>query len=346
METLWFVLVCLMFTVYVVLDGFDLGAGALHCWIAKGDDERRTVLNAIGPVWDGNEVWLIAGGGVMYFAFPTLYAAAFSGFYLPLIMVLWLLMMRGLGIEMRHHVSHPMWQSFWDVSFMLGSGLLAFVFGAALGNVVRGVPLAEDGKFFLPLWNRFLVETDAGVLDWFTVLMGMVSLAVLTVHGAAYLVWKTTGEVERRAHRVVSVGGWIIVVLLIMSLPASLYVRPAMWERYTHTVIGWIFPLMTVAGIVGLGYYNRAGQSLKAFLSSCVFIAGALAATAFAMYPSLLPSSINPTHDLTIYNSAAQSYGLTTGLVWWSIGIVLVIAYFITMFRSFRGKVRVDEHGY
>lgn len=346
METLWFVLVCLMFAVYVVLDGFDLGAGALHGWIAKGDEERRTVLNAIGPVWDGNEVWLIAGGGVMYFAFPTLYAVAFSGFYLPLIMVLWLLMMRGLGIEMRHHVKHPMWQSFWDVSFMLGSGLLAFVFGAALGNVVRGVPLAEDGKFFLPLWNRFVIEPEAGVLDWFTVLMGLVSLAVLAVHGASYLSWKTTGEVERRARRVVTAGVWVIALLLVISLPASLYVRPAMWERYTDSVFGWIFPLTAATGLAGLGYFGRAGQPLKAFLSSCTFIAGALASTAFAMYPSLLPSSIDPTHDLTIYNSAAQSYGLTTGFVWWSIGIVLAAAYFVYMFYSFRGKVQVDDHGY
>ncbi len=346
METLWFVLVCGMFAVYVILDGFDLGAGALHLGIAKNDLERRTVLNAIGPVWDGNEVWLIAGGGVMYFAFPKLYAAAFSGFYLPLIMVLWLLMMRGLGIEMRHHVKHPMWQSFWDTAFMIGSALLVFVFGAALGNVVRGVPLGEAGNFFLPLWNHFTIEPEAGILDWFTVLMGMVSLVVLTVHGAAYLAWKTEGEVERRARRIVSTGIWIMALLIAGSLPASLAVRPAMWDRYAHSIWGWIFPAISAAGFVGLWMLTRRHRALPAFLSSCVFIGGALGATAFAMYPSLLPSSVSPRYDLTIANTAAQPYGLSVGMVWWSLGMVLATGYFVYLFHSFRGKTRVDEHGY
>jgi cytochrome d ubiquinol oxidase subunit II len=156
MEILWFCVVAFMLAMYTILDGFDLGAGILHLFVARNDDERRTVLNAIGPVWDGNEVWLLAAGGTLYFAFPLLYASSFSGFYLPLMIVLWLLMLRGLGIELRHHINHPMWKTFWDALFAVGSILLAVFLGAALGNVVRGVPLDEHGYFFAPFGRRLL----------------------------------------------------------------------------------------------------------------------------------------------------------------------------------------------
>ena len=158
MEILWFCVVAFMLAEYVILDGFDIGAGILHLFVAKNDDERRTVLNAIGPVWDGNEVWILAAGGTLYFAFPLLYASSFSGFYLPLTIVLWLLMLRGLGIELRHHVNNPMWKTFWDGLFALGSTLLSIFLGAALGNVVRGVPLNEKGYFFEPLWTSFTIQ--------------------------------------------------------------------------------------------------------------------------------------------------------------------------------------------
>ena len=159
---IWFWLVAVMITGYVVLDGFDLGAGVLHLFIAKTDQERQTVIRTIGPVWDGNEVWLLAGGGTLYFAFPLLYASGFSGFYLPLMMVLWLLMLRGMAVELRGHVANPLWFSFWDVVFSGASALLAIFFGAALGNVVRGVPLNADGYFFVPLWTNFDVGEQPG----------------------------------------------------------------------------------------------------------------------------------------------------------------------------------------
>ena len=191
MEILWFSIVAFMITMYVILDGFDLGAGIIHLFAAKTDTERRTVLNAIGPVWDGNEVWLLAAGGTLYFAFPLLYASSFSGFYLPLMIVLWLLIMRALGIEFRHQLHHPLWKSFWDVVFSVGSILLSIFFGAALGNVIRGVPLQEDGYFFAPLWTSFTVQPEAGILDWFTVIMGLVGFFTLTVHGSNFIAVKT-----------------------------------------------------------------------------------------------------------------------------------------------------------
>src|SRR6266581_9275677 len=194
MEPVWFVLVAVMITAYVVLDGFDLGAGVLHLLIARTEEERRTVIRTIGPVWDGNEVWLVAGGGTLYFAFPLLYASAFSGFYLALMIVLWMLIMRGASIELRMQIEGGVWRSFFDGLFFLSSALLAIFFGAALANVIRGVPLASDGYFFLPLWTNWRVGDQPGILDWYTVIGGVVALVALAVHGALYVAVKTDGD--------------------------------------------------------------------------------------------------------------------------------------------------------
>src|SRR5262249_9736130 len=173
MPTVWFVLVAIMLTAYVVLDGFDLGAGIIHLLVAKGDREKRLVLRSIGPVWDGNEVWLLAGGGTLFFAFPLLYASSFSGFYLPLNIVLWLLILRAIGIEFRLHLENRIWREFFGGWFSIGSALLTIFYGAALGNVIRGVPLDKDGYFFAPLWTNFKVGHEPGILDWYTVIAGL-----------------------------------------------------------------------------------------------------------------------------------------------------------------------------
>src|SRR6516165_11286939 len=204
METIWFIIVSVMIAAYVVLDGFDLGAGIIYLIVGKTSDERRKILRSIGPVWDGNEVWLLAAGGTLYFAYPQLYASAFSGFYLPLMMVLWLLMLRGVGIELRSHMSHPVWQGFFDVIFSLSSVLLAIFFGAALGNVIRGVPLDADGYFFEPLWTNFQLGPHPGILDWYTVVCAVVALLTLVVHGSLYLATKTEGDLNTRARKVAS----------------------------------------------------------------------------------------------------------------------------------------------
>src|SRR3954469_25134452 len=196
METLWFLLMATMLVGYVVLDGFDLGVGLLYRFVARTPHERPMVRQSIGAVWDANEVWLLAAGGTLYFAFPQLYASAFSGFYLPLMMVLWLLMLRGIGIEFRAHMENPVWLGFFDLVFCVSSALLTIVFGAALANVIRGVPLGPDGYFFEPLWTNFRVGANAGILDWYTVLAGVVALVTLTVHGALYIALKTEREVN------------------------------------------------------------------------------------------------------------------------------------------------------
>jgi cytochrome d ubiquinol oxidase subunit II len=349
MATLWFMIVAVMVAAYVLLDGFDLGAGAVHLCIAKTDDERRMILRAIGPVWDGNEVWLLAAGGALYFAFPLLYASSFSGFYLPLMMVLWLLMLRAIGIEFRTHLQEPIWKGFFDVVFNVSSMLLAIFFGAALGNVVRGVPLNPDGYFFEPLWTNWLVGKENGILDWYTVLCGVVALVTLTVHGCLYLAMKTEGELNQRARRVASSLWPVQILLTILSLIATLYVQPIVLTNYYKWPIGFVIPVIVVGSLIYMFIAQKQGNETGAFLASCGYIVGMLVGAAFALYPMVLPASTDPRLSLTIENTKTGEHGMAVGLVWWSIGIVFAIAYFVFIFRMFRGKVNLGEggeHGY
>ncbi|HUB52369.1 MAG TPA: cytochrome d ubiquinol oxidase subunit II, partial [Terracidiphilus sp.] len=204
MGFIWFWLVAVMIVGYVVLDGFDLGVGVLHVFLARNEEERAATLRSIGPVWDGNEVWLLAGGGTLYFAFPLLYASAFSGFYLPLMIVLWLLVLRGVSLELRNHLDLGVWRTLLDGVFGFASALLTIFYGAALANVIRGVPLQSSGYFFLPLWTTWTPGPQPGILDWYTVIGGLVALVALTLHGSLWLVLKTGGELEQRARSQVS----------------------------------------------------------------------------------------------------------------------------------------------
>src|SRR5258708_29227927 len=199
METVLFAMVVAMLAVYVVLDGFDFGVGILHRLVARTDDERRTVLAAIGRVWDGNEVWLVAAAGVLFMGFPRVYSAALSGFYLAFMIVLWMLIVRGIAIESRSRQENPLWREFWDTAFSLSSALLAVVLGASLGNMVRGVPLDSTGFFAIPLFTDFRPGMQPGIFDWYTTLVGVFSLCLLAGHGALYLVWKTVGPVQVRS---------------------------------------------------------------------------------------------------------------------------------------------------
>jgi cytochrome d ubiquinol oxidase subunit II len=345
-ETLWFVLVAFMLTMYVLLDGFDLGAGAIHPFVAKDDAERRLVLRSIGPVWDGNEVWIIAAGGTLFFSFPLLYAAGFSGFYLPLIIVLWLLMIRGLSVELRSHIESPVWASFWDGTFFVGSSLLAVFYGAALGNVVRGVPIGEEGYFFQPLWTNFSpTNPEPGILDWYTVLTGILALAALVVHGASWVAVKTEGALNTRARRAVRIGWLAVVVLTAITTVATFSLSPRMLSSFYEHPWGFIFPALAVAGLALVGYFGFKERDRAAFLSSGAYIIGMMASTAFAVYPDVLPA-VQPANSLTIYNASGSTYGLTVGLVWWSIGMVLAAIYFVLIYRLFRGKVKLDDEGY
>jgi len=345
-ETLWFVFVALMIAMYVLLDGFDLGAGAIHLVAARDDRERRKIIRAIGPVWDGNEVWLIAGGGTLFFAFPVLYASSFSGFYLPLIIVLWLLMLRGLSIELRGHIGDPMWASFWDAVFFLGSSLLAVFFGAALGNVVRGVPLDADGYFFQPLWTDFNPFSETpGILDPYTVLIGLLALATLIVHGANFIAVKTDGDLNARSRTISRRFTYATVALTVLATAFTFWVSPWMLDSFNERPYGYVLPLVAIAGLVGMVLFNLRNDDRAAFLSSGAYIIGMLTSTVFGVYPKVLPA-VDPANSLTIYNASASEYGMAVGLVWWSIGMVLAVVYFVVIYRLFRGKVSLEDEGY
>lgn len=346
METFWYAALAFMIAMYVVLDGFDLGTGIIFLRAAKTDEERRTLLGAIGPVWDGNEVWLIAAGGTLFFAFPVLYASSFSGFYLPLTIVLWLLIGRALGIELRKHVDNNLWKSFWDAVFSISSLLLVIIFGAALGNIIRGVPIYENRFFFEPLWTTFTVVPEAGILDWFTILMALVAVFTLTAHGANYIALKTENMLQIRARNYSRIAVWGVLLTSIAALISISDIKPAVWINYSRHMWGYVFPLLGLAGMIGMIYFRVKNRDLKAFISSGIFIAGMLASTAFGVYPTLLTSSIKPEYSLTIQNSKAGDYGLQVGIVWWIIGLVLALIYFVYLFYSFRGKVKVSEEGY
>jgi cytochrome bd ubiquinol oxidase subunit II len=347
MATVWFILVAFMLSMYVLLDGFDLGAGIIHLSAARTNEERRLILRAIGPVWDGNEVWLIAAAGTLFFAFPVLYATSFSGFYLPLMIVLWLLVIRAVAIEMRSHFPSPLWASFWDVAFFIGSALLAIFFGAALGNVIRGVALDASGNFFAPLWTDFSpFGNHTGILDWYTVLIGLMALATLMLHGANYICAKTRGPLYERTRRLATLAWWATLVLTLLSTLATYIVQPRIHAGFMARPWGVIFPVLALGGLVGTRYWNSQRRDLLAFGASGAFILGLLASTAFGLYPTVLPA-VNPAHSLTITNAAASSYSLGVGLIWWMIGILLAALYFVLTYWLFWGKISAnDGQGY
>jgi len=339
----WFLLVAIMITAYVVLDGFDLGAGALHLLIAKTDQERRTILRSIGPVWDGNEVWLIAGGGTLYFAFPLLYASGFSGFYLPLMIVLWLLIFRGIGIELRMHLDSPTWRGFFDGCFAFSSVLLTIFYGAALGNVLRGVPLQKDGYFFLPLWTDWSVGPQPGILDWYTIIAGVVALVALTLHGAHYLALKTEGDLNLRARGVAASLWPVLVMVTLASLVATLIVRPELLNNYKRFPVFFVIPLAVAASLFLMPHFRRKGADKAAFLASSAYLVFMLVGAAAGVYPNLLVSTTDPSLNITVFNAASGGHSLSVGLIWWSFGMALAIGYFVFVYRMFQGKVRAEE---
>lgn len=342
MASLWFWIVAAVIASYVVLDGFDLGAGAIYLMAAKTNDERRRILRAIGPVWDGNEVWLLAAGGTLYFAFPRLYASSFSGFYLPLMVVLWLLILRGVGIEFRTHIDNPVWHNFFDVVFSVSSILLAIFFGAALGNVVRGVPLDASGYFFEPLWTNFRLGERTGILDWYTVLTGVVALVTLAAHGSYYVALKTDEDLGRRARGFALLLWPVQFFLTFTTLVATYFIRPEIMTNYDRHPVGLLIPVIVVVSLGIMVWAGPGGKEKLAFIASSLYVAFMLVGAAFALYPVVLPARDHQ-FDLTIQNTAAGIHGLNVGIVWWVLAAVIAVGYFVLIYRMFRGKVRLEE---
>jgi cytochrome d ubiquinol oxidase subunit II len=329
MPTFWFIIVALAIAVYVILDGFDLGAGFVSAFVARTPEERRQVHEAIGPFWDGNEVWLIAGGGVLFMAFPKLYAASFAGFYLPLMIVLWLLILRGIAMEFGSHMEAPLWRSFWEAVFAGASMLLTVFFGAALGNVVRGVPLDQEGTFFLPLWTNFgLGGPELGILDWYTVTVGLSAAVALAWHGALWINYRTAGGLQERTAQFARRLFPAMLVLTAVVTVTSLMVQPLV----TPTPFGALTA-------VGLFLARDPRRELSAFLGSSLYLAGMLASAAASLYPVVLPSTPHPQFSLTIENARSSDYGLQVAVYWWVPALLLTTGYFVFLYRRFAGKV-------
>ena len=342
MELIWFCLITVMIGGYVVLDGYDLGTGMIHLFVARTDNERRQVLASIGPVWDGNEVWLLAGGGTLYFAFPALYSAAFSGFYLALMMVLWLLMLRGIAIELRNHIDTEVWKPFWDTVFCGSSALLALVFGVALGNVVRGVPLDDSGFFFVPLWVNLQVGAETGIIDWYTLLVGLAAFAALGMHGSLWVALKTAGPVSERSRHFAQRIWWVTLFLSFVITYFSFRVQPHLGAQFGANSWGFVFPALALMGLAAVKILGTRGSDLYAFLGSAVYILGMLLSAAFGVFPYVLPSNGKPDYGLTIYNAAAAHHGLVIGLRWWIPGMLLATAYSVFIYRRLAGRIPAE----
>lgn len=342
MPTVWFILIAGILTAYVLLDGFDLGAGAVYLFVTKDDKERQAVLKAILPVWDGNEVFLVAAGGALLVSFPLLYASSLSGFYIPIFVVFWLLMLRGVGIEMRETFDHEMWRAFWDFVFFAGSLPLPFFFGVALANVMRGVPVGKNHYFFQPLWTDPLqaFSSNPGILDWFTVLIGFLALAALVMHGTAYLAVKTLGGL-RTSCRIVMGTAWLTTACLTgLATPLTFHFLPRRFENFVDMPWGFVFPAVAVVGLLVAGFSLVKGWDRVAFGGSCAYIAGMISSTAFAIYPNVLPAA-DPRNSITISQAAASHHSLVVGLIGWGIGLTLACGYFGIVYWMFRGKVEV-----
>jgi cytochrome bd ubiquinol oxidase subunit II len=337
MNAIWFWVLGAMLTAYAVLDGYDLGVGSLSLWIAKTDEERRLALNTIGPVWNGNEVWLLAAGGMMVVSFPRIYAVAFSGFYLALMLVLWLLILRGVSIEFRSQSKNHLWREMWDAGFWIGSILLALLLGVALGNVVHGLPIGADGYF---------QGTFGIMLNPYSLLTGILSVVVLAWHGTNYLRVKTEGALFERAVRWSRTLWWIVVAMVIVVTIATFIVLAGSPRTFHVHPAAWVIPFLILVALVW-GFLSReAGRSNAAFRSSVLLIVALMLTAALTVFPNLLPSTVNPQYSLNIYNSASSPHALRVSLIANAFGMVAVIVYSTYVHRVFHGKVRLEEGHY
>ena len=336
LETTWFLLVGVLLIGYALLDGFDLGVGMLHLFVARGDVERRLTINAVGPVWDGNEVWLLTAGGALFAAFPRVYATVFSGLYLALVLVLTALLLRAVCLEWRGKEPGAAWRGGWDRVFAFASFVPALLFGVALGNVARGLPLDRDLEF---------AGTFAGLLNPFALAVGLLAVAAFLVHGAAWLALKTEGPVRARALRAAPRLWWAFAALWALATILSRLEAPHLWTAYRQPV-AWLVPAAFVAAALACRQALVAGRAGRAFLASSLAIAALLGIVGQGLYPNLVPALGAPGSGLTLANSASSPLALRAMLVVALAGMPIVIGYTIFIYTRFRGPVRLDDHSY
>ena len=357
MEIFWYIIIAIVLAVFFVLDGYDFGTGIIHLFFAENEKDKVVIAKSAGLFWDSNEVWLVAGGGMLFMAFPTFYASVFSGFYLPLILVLWLIIFRAIGLEFRSQFKYQMWKDIWDTSFGVSSLLLALFFCIALGNVIRGVNLGgvqngvsayEGHYFFLPLWDSSfspLSETP-GVIDWFTIIIGLISVVTLAIHGANWVILKTNSSINNKLKGVIFKLNIALTALTIFSLIVWQIVNPNSLDNFIDKPYLIVFPIIYFTGLIGLFFIKKLKKDIHGFALSTLLILGGITSSLASLFPVILPSVNNIHESLTIYNTAAPEYGLSVALTWGIIGFSLLFVYAIIQKRLMGGKVDEMDYGH
>ena len=336
LNTIWFMLIGVLLTGYAILDGFDLGVGMLHLFV-KGDENRRILINSIGPVWDGNEVWLITGGGALFAAFPHVYATVFSGFYTALILLLFALIFRAIALEFRSKQPMKWWRKAWDTAFSVSSLLIALLMGVALGNIITGVPIDSNKEF---------AGSFFGLLNPYALLVGIMTVSLFIMHGTIYAAMKTEGELQKKILGWIDNLFFIFIVLYIVVSVATVLFYPHMLDNFQNTPALFVVVLLNILAIVNIRRELNRKKEFAAFISSCVNIAALMTIFAIGIFPNIVLSNPNPENSLTIYSAASSQKTLEIMLIIACIGMPFVIAYTTIIYWVFRGKVKIDQTSY
>jgi cytochrome d ubiquinol oxidase subunit II len=342
LHILWFVLLSVLLFGYAVLDGFDFGVGMLHLFVGETDEERRLIMNSIGPLWDGNEVWLVTFGGALFAAFPNAYATVFSGFYTPFMLLLFALIFRAVSMEFRSKRPSRLWRRSFDVAFAGASALAALLFGVAIGNILQGIAVEPVGR-------GGALEITAGFFDLlspYTVLTGLLVMALFAMHGAIYLYLKTEGDLQARIRNVMWTTFGLFLVLYMLTTMYTLVAVPRALENFEQTSWAWVVVVLNVLAIANIPRAIYLGKAFYAFMSSVATIAAFVFLLAMAIFPNLVPSSVDPAYSLTIYNAASSEKTLGIMATIAFIGMPIVLTYTGIIYWTFRGKVKLGEFSY
>lgn len=332
----WFILLGVLLVGYAILDGFDLGVGILHLFVRQ-DQERRILMNSIGPLWDGNEVWLVTFGGAMFAAFPEVYATVFSGFYTAFMALLFALIFRAVSMEFRSKREGPAWRQFWDICFFGGSTLATFLFGVAVGNAMQGMPIGADHEF---------KGTTLDLLRPYPLLVGVLAVVTFAMHGALYLYLKTEGELQQRIHRWVWRAFGIFLVVYLFTTVYTLAEMPLATRNFDRHPWVWLVVILNILAIANIPRAVYTNRALYAFISSCATIAAMTFFFGVALFPELVHSSLNPAWSLDAYNAASSQKTLAIMRNIAFMGIPFVLAYTTAIFWVFRGKVKIGHFSY
>lgn len=336
LNILWFILLGVLLTGYAILDGFDLGVGILHLG-ARNDTERRVMMNSIGPLWDGNEVWLITFGGALFAAFPHAYATAFSAYYLAFMLLLFALIFRAVSLEFRSKRESPAWRRFFDCCFFGASALATWLFGVAVGNSMIGIPVGEDREYVGGFFN---------LLGPFPILVGCFAVSIFAMHGAIYLYLKTEGNLQRRVHKWIWRTFTVFVVLFLATTVYALAAVPSATQNFRQFPWAWVVVFLNVLAIANIPRAIYHGRPLYAFITSCCSVAAFVFLFMVALYPNLVVSSLQPEWSLTIYNAASSNKTLGIMAIIALVGMPFVLAYTTIIYWVFRGKVELGKFSY